>query len=114
MQRTSGADAVVENSLITEGSEIHGTVVNSILSGGVYVAPGAVVRDSVLMDGVSVQSGATVVNAIIDSNTVVGIGAVVGAEAVDGDPKIAVIGTGYTVEPGTCIEAGAIVSASKN
>jgi len=109
-----GADAVVENSLITEGSEIHGNVTNSILSGGVYVAPGATVKDSVLMDGVSVQSGATVINSIIDSGTVVGIGAVVGAEPVDGERKVVVIGSGYTVEPGSCIEAGAIVSANKN
>ena len=109
-----GDDAVVENSLITEGSEIHGTVINSVLSCGVYVAPGAVVKDSVLMDGVSVQSGATVINTIIDSGTVVGIGAVVGAEPVDGDRKVVVIGSDYTVEPGSCIEAGAIVSANKN
>ena len=109
-----GAEAVVENSLVTEGSEVYGTVINSVLSCGVYVAPGAIVKDSVLMDGVSVQAGATVVNAIIDSATVVGIGAVVGAEPVDGERKVVVIGSGYTVEPGTCIEAGAIVSANKN
>lgn len=109
-----GEDAIVKNSLVTEGSEIHGTVINSVLSGGVYVAPGAVVRDSVLMDGVSVQSGATVINTIIDAGTVVGIGAVVGADAEGDVRKVAVIGSGYTVEPGSCIEAGAIISANKN
>ncbi|MBE6638000.1 MAG: glucose-1-phosphate adenylyltransferase [Ruminococcaceae bacterium] len=108
-----GSDAIVENSLVTEGSEIHGTVINSILSGGVYVAPGAVVKDAVLMDGVRILSGAHVTNAIIDGGTVVGIGAVVGAEAAeDGTRKVVVIGNGVTVEPGTCVEAGAIVSAN--
>ena len=44
----------------------------------------------------------------------VGIGATVGAEAENGERKVVVIGAGYTVDPGACIEAGAIVSANKN
>ncbi|MEG1742987.1 MAG: glucose-1-phosphate adenylyltransferase, partial [Clostridia bacterium] len=44
-----GENAVVENSLITEGCEVFGTVINSILSSSVRVERGAIVRDSVIM-----------------------------------------------------------------
>ena len=62
------ADAKVTGSLVANGCRIEGTVENSILGRGVYVAKGAVVRNSLLMQGVSVSSGATVECAIVDKN----------------------------------------------
>jgi glucose-1-phosphate adenylyltransferase len=44
-----GPDGLVENSSITEGCEIYGTVRNSVLGENVRVLPGAVVEDAVLM-----------------------------------------------------------------
>jgi glucose-1-phosphate adenylyltransferase len=44
-----GPTAQVHRSLISHGCEIHGTVVNSVLSPGVRVDVGAVVRDSIVM-----------------------------------------------------------------
>ena len=67
-----GEGAKIVNSLISEGCVIEGTVVNSVLSGGVYVAKGAEVRDSVIMDDVQIESGARVAYSIIDSDTVIG------------------------------------------
>lgn len=63
------AEANVKGSLIANGCRIEGTVENSILGRGVYVAKGAVVRNSLLMQGVSVAEGATVDCAIIDKNS---------------------------------------------
>ncbi len=61
-------DAKVTGSLVANGCRIEGTVENSILGRGVYVAKGAVVRNSLLMQGVAVSEGAKVDCAIIDKN----------------------------------------------
>ena len=78
-----GKDAVVDNSLISEGCQIHGTVINSILSGGVVVEKGAIVKDSVIMEDVLVKTGACVYSSIVDSDVVVETGAVAGVENAD-------------------------------
>lgn len=70
----------VKNALVSEGCRIYGTVENSVLSGGVVVEAGAVVRDSVIMDDVKVGAGARIYTAIIDADTTVGDGATVGIE----------------------------------
>ena len=94
-----GADAVVENSSITEGCEIHGTVINSVLGYGVLVEKGAVVRDSVLMHHVSIGEGATVEYSILDSDVQVGKGARVGRPR-DVAEGITVIGADNVVGDG--------------
>ena len=75
-----GKDAVIDNSLISEGCRIYGTVINSVLSGGVIVEAGAIVKDSVVMEDVTVKSGAAVYSSIVDSDVVVESGAVAGTE----------------------------------
>ena len=79
-----GAEAVVENSSVTEGCEIYGTVINSVLGSDVIVEAGGIVRDSVIMDGVHVSAGATVDYSIVDEKSVICEGAKVGAPKSDG------------------------------
>ncbi len=67
-------EAKATGSLIANGCRIEGTVENSILGRGVYVAKGAVVRNSLLMQGVSVSEGACVDCAIIDKNSYIAPG----------------------------------------
>ena len=106
--------ATVKNSLITEGCDIRGTVINSVLSNGVTVEEGAVVRDSVLMTDVTVKAGARVEYSIIDSDTVICENASVGKERASAR-GLAVVGEGLVVEPGSVIPDGEMVgSASKN
>ena len=94
--------AKVENCLITEGCDVCGTVIHSILSSGVVVEEGAQVIDSVIMPGAKIEKGAIVRRAIIAENAVVSAGAVVG----EGTGLIAVVGQD-TVVPGTArISAG--------
>jgi glucose-1-phosphate adenylyltransferase len=73
-----GATAQVHRSLISHGCVINGTVVNSVLSPGVRVDVGAVVRDSIVMFDSVIRSGAVVDRAILDKEVVVGQGAIVG------------------------------------
>ena len=85
-----GGEAVVENSSVTEGCEIYGTVINSVLGSDVVVEAGGVVRDSVIMDGVHVCAGATVDYAIVDYDSVISEGACVGVPKSD-EAEITVI-----------------------
>lgn len=85
-----GEDAVISNSLISEGCHIDGTVENSVLFGGVTVEKGAVIRDAVVMEDVFVGEGAKVSYAIVDSDARIEGGAVVG-ESRGSRTKIVVI-----------------------
>jgi len=73
-----GPTSQVHRSLISHGCVINGTVVNSVLSPGVRVEVGAVVRDSIVMFDSVIRSGAVVDRAILDKEVVVGPGAIVG------------------------------------
>jgi len=53
-------------------------VVNSVLSPGVVVGVGAVVRDSILMFDTVIRPGAVIDRAILDKEVTVGPGAIVG------------------------------------
>jgi glucose-1-phosphate adenylyltransferase len=73
-----GPTAQVHRSLISHGCVINGTVVNSVLSPGVRVDVGAVVRDSIVMFDSVIRAGAVVDRSILDKEVVVGQGAIVG------------------------------------
>jgi len=73
-----GPTASVHRSLISHGCQVAGTVERSILSPGVRVDPGAIVRDSVILFDTVIRAGAVVDRAIIDKEVSVGPNAVVG------------------------------------
>lgn len=79
-----GPQAKVSGSMISNGCVIRGMVVNSVLSPGVYVSPGAVVKDSVVMNDTWIGPGAKLEKVVVDKGAVIGAGAVVGT----GDEKI--------------------------
>ena len=91
-----GTNATVTNSLVSEGCKINGTVINSVLSGGVIIDQGAIVKDSVIMEDVIVKSGARVYGAIVDSDTVVDVNAVVGKDGATKD-EIVVVAKGSVI-----------------
>lgn len=74
-----GNNTHLQCSMISAGCDIRGTVVNSVLSPGVVVAEGAVVRNSILFTDCVVEKNATVDLAILDKLVRVGSGAVVGS-----------------------------------
>ncbi len=66
------ARAEIKRSLISHGCIINGAVEHSVLSPGVFVAEGAVVRDSILFPDCIVGPGSVLDRAILDKNVVVG------------------------------------------
>ncbi len=67
---SSGGQVV--SSLISHGSLIKGRVERSVLSPGVVVAEGAVVRDSILLFDTVIGPGSVIDHAILDKEVVVG------------------------------------------
>lgn len=73
-----GEASDVQNSLLSNGCVIEGTVINSVLSAGVHVAADAVVRDCVIMNDTHVGVGAQIDRCVIDKDVRIGAGAQVG------------------------------------
>lgn len=106
----------VSHSLISGGCIIEGTVEYAILSPGVYVGPGAVVRHAIVMEDVIIEECAVVQNAILDSEVTVGQQAQVGvatryAPTTIGNHQIAPI---TVVEKGAHIRTGATVEPGRD
>ena len=55
-----GENAHIENSMITEGSNVDGTVDFSVISAGVTIEAGASVKYSIIMPGTTIKKGAVV------------------------------------------------------
>ena len=89
--------AMVNHSLITDGCVIEGSVEYSILSPGVKVARGAVVRYSIIMTDATVEAGAVVDRCIIDKHCVIGRGAHIGYGTDYAENTEFHIGTGITL-----------------
>ncbi len=74
-----GPQARVRRSLICNGCVVRGEVTRSVLGPGVYVSPGAVVRESVIMNDTWIGPGAVLDRVIVDKGVVIGAGAMVGS-----------------------------------
>ena len=70
--------AVVERSIIGEGTEVYGKVSNSVIGAGVTISEGAVIRDSIIMRDCVIGPGAVIDKAIVAEDTKIGAGAKVG------------------------------------
>lgn len=107
--------ASIQNSLIAEGCNVYGEIDFAVLFAGVYIAPGAVVKDSIIMPGTRIEENAIVQYAIVSENSVIGKGAVVGARPEEFKDKdkwgIAVVGDGCMIAPGTTIPPQAMIDA---
>ena len=73
-----GSEAWVGGNLLSNGCIVEGTVERSVLSPGVRVAPGAIVRDSVIMNDTIIAAHAHVERSIIDKEVYIGEGAEIG------------------------------------
>ena len=106
-------DATVQNSLISEGGLIEGSVDFSVLFANVSIEKGAVVRDSILMPGTVVKKGAVVQYAIVAENAVIEENAVVGERPEDmenlSDWGVAVVGANVCIGAGTRVAPKAMV-----
>ncbi|MEI6043643.1 MAG: glucose-1-phosphate adenylyltransferase [Chloroflexota bacterium] len=67
-----GSEAKVERSLISHGCQIHGEVIHSVLSPGVIVEEGAIVRDSIIMFDTVIGKNSVIDRSVLDKEVVIG------------------------------------------
>ena len=101
--------AHVENSMITDGCKVAGTVKHPILFTGVKVEEGAVVEDAVIMGQTIIRSGAVVKHCIVAENVLIESDAVVGAMPEDGEDGVATIASNVRIGKGAKIGPKAMV-----
>ena len=68
----TGPNAQIDNSLISNGCQIRGQVINSVLSPGVIIEEGAVVRDSVILTDSVIGRNSQLDRVVMDKQVVVG------------------------------------------
>jgi len=101
-------NAKISNSLVSEGCYIYGTVENSVISAGVTIEKGAVVRDSIIMQDTVIREKGKVTKSIVDEEVLVESGATIG-----GKGEIAVVGSKAVIKEGVSIAAGESVPAKR-
>lgn len=69
-----GKEARVENSLVADGCQIEGTVINSVICRNVWVRPGAVVENCMLMSSTIVEKDAKLSWMAVDRNVIISRG----------------------------------------
>ena len=104
-----GPDALVDNSSVTEGCDIYGTVRNSVLGAGVVVMKGAEVSNSVIMDGVVIEENTKINYAIVDTGCQIGKNCQIGKEQKKAK-GITVIGEKIAIPAGTEIGDNEMIS----
>ena len=72
----------VKNSILTEGCEVYGSVENSVISVGVKVLGGTVIKNSVIMPNAVIGENCKIENAVVMNNCTVENGKVIGKEGV--------------------------------
>ena len=102
----------VQNCLISEGTVVHGTVKDSIVSHSATIGKNAYVEGSIIMPGAVVEEGADVRYSIVGWDAVVGKGCMVGetlSECKPGEWKISVIAPGYELPEGSVVGANEMI-----
>ena len=102
-----GNDARISDSIIAEGCDIEGTVINSVLFSGIRVGKGTVIKNSVIMPNVVIGENVNIDYSILDVSCNIENNAVIGED--DSKKDITVIGAEITIAEGTRVEAGTMV-----
>ena len=107
-----GVEAVISDSIVSEGCSIRGSVTKSVVYQGALIRKGAEVTDSIIMPGAYIGENARVSHAIVGWNTVVGKNCVIGAPQegpVAGEWKIAVVGPDMNLEKNSVVKEGEMI-----
>jgi glucose-1-phosphate adenylyltransferase len=115
-----GPQGLVHESMICNGCVVRGQVLKSVLSPGVYVSPGATIRESVVMNDAWIGPGAVIERCILDKNVVVGAGTHVGC-GDDNTPNravpdvfysgITIVGKGAHIPPARRIGRNVVIQS---
>lgn len=104
--------AEVKNSLINKGTQIMGSVKNSVLFFGVKVSKDAEIENSVILPNVRINAGVKIKNAIIGRNVIIEKDSLLGISNGDDDSdelNITIIGDDELIPEASKIKSGTVV-----
>lgn len=111
-----GENAVISNSIVSEGCNIDGKVTNSVIYHGSTVEQGAEIKDSIIMPGTKVGANSRICHAIVGWNATIGENCVIGAPQkapVGGEWKIAVVAPELELERNSVVKEGEMKGGNK-
>ncbi len=111
-----GENAVISNSIVSEGCNIDGKVTNSVIYHGSTVERGAEIKDSIIMPGTKVGANSRICHAIVGWNATIGENCVIGAPQkapVGGEWKIAVVAPELELERNSVVKEGEMKGGNK-
>ncbi len=106
------SDAVISDSIISEGCFISGKIVDSVVYQGAKIGKGAEIRDSIIMPNAVIGENARISHAIVGWGTKVGNNSVIGAPQdgpCGGEWKIAVVGPDMDLERNSVVKEGEMI-----
>ena len=104
--------ADIRNSIVSEGANVSGKIINSIISHSAFVGKDAEIFDSVILPGAKIMDGAKIHHSIIAEHATIGKNAVVGAKQdapVNGEWQIALVGPFAKVDEGATVLPGQMI-----
>ena len=107
-----GEGASLKDTIVSEGSEIYGTIDHSVVFYKVFVDKDVYIKDSIIMQDAVIKKGARIVNAIVGDHTVIGENAIIGGEEGPEGRKIAVIGSGAVISDNEAVAPGEMIDRS--
>ncbi|MCK9216680.1 MAG: glucose-1-phosphate adenylyltransferase [Firmicutes bacterium] len=93
-----GKEAKIVNSLIGEGCKIYGTIINSVIFPGVYIAKDAIISDTVVMEDTIINESTIINKSIIGNRCEIGQNCKVGKTE---SKNISIISDDFYMEGGT-------------
>ena len=111
-----GENAVISNSIVSEGCNIDGKITNSVIYHGAMVEQGAEIKDSIIMPGTKVGANSRICHAIVGWNATIGENCVIGAPQkapVGGEWKIAVVAPEIELERNSVVKEGEMKGGNK-
>ncbi len=111
-----GENAVISNSIVSEGCNIDGKITNSVIYHGATVEQGAEIKDSIIMPGTKVGANSRICHAIVGWNAAIGENCVIGAPQkapVGGEWKIAVVAPEIELERNSVVKEGEMKGGNK-
>jgi glucose-1-phosphate adenylyltransferase len=101
--------AEVKNSMINKGTQIMGSVKNSVLFFGVKISKDAEVENSVILPNARINTGVKIKNAIIGRNVIVEKNSLLGINDDSDELNITIIGDDELIPEASKIKSGTVV-----
>ncbi len=111
-------DAEVDRSIIGEGCDVRGKVLNSVISANVEIGENVEIHDSIIMQGCKIKDGAKLYNTIVAENVEIGENTEIGVgEYADSrlsekiyNCELTVLGEGTVIPPDVKIGKNVAIS----